>query len=413
MFFPFTVVITGQSLIHHDIRQSCDPGFATIVDTLKQANVAFTNFENTVLGSHGGWPMKSSYFGCSDPCVLDALKEIGFNALALANNHAFDLGPPGILSTIEEVRARKFLYAGIGLDRDHAALAGVKTLGGRQVALVAMDAGPGPVTMYADNARLGRPPRPGVNGLEVSRLFEADQAAFDMLETIQATFQSTRLERANYAQPHDPLVIDEDNEIDFYGTVFRRADANHRRILVNPESASMQLATITTAAKRGCFVIAYLHHHHWEPRWQEVPEWVRAFAHECIDAGARTFVCHGVPVLQPIELYKGAPIFFGLGNFIFHTNEGETEWSPPEVWKSVVTTCVFDQAGLLQSIDILPIVLRAEERLTDDDSHHWRVPRPAKGEAGKQIIDDLANRSAPFGTVVERRGVIGKIYMKN
>jgi poly-gamma-glutamate capsule biosynthesis protein CapA/YwtB (metallophosphatase superfamily) len=407
---PFTVVMTGQSLICHDISNSAELGFAHVVKILKQADVAFTNFENTVLGRHGGWPMKGSYFGCCDPCVLDTLKSIGFNTLTLANNHAFDLGPPGILSTLEEVGARDFLHAGIGIDMDHAARAGVKTLGAREVALVAMDAGPGPGTMYADNARLGRPSRPGVNRLDVSRMFEADQAAFDMLETIQATFQSTKLERANYAQPHDPLVVDEDNEIDFYGTIFRRADANHRRILVNPESASIQLATITTAAKRGFFVIAYLHHHHWEPSWQEVPDWVRTFAHDCIHAGARAFVSHGAPVLQPIELYKGAPIFFGLGNFIFHTDEGETEWSPPEVWKSVVATCVFDDAGLLQSIDILPIVLGADERSTGADFHQRRIPTPASGDIGKQIIDDLADRSALFGTIIERSGVVGKIY---
>ncbi|MDX3929462.1 MAG: CapA family protein [Shinella sp.] len=43
-------------------------------------------------GRHGGWPMKGSYFGCSALAVLDALKDIGFNALALSNNHAFDVG---------------------------------------------------------------------------------------------------------------------------------------------------------------------------------------------------------------------------------------------------------------------------------------------------------------------------------
>ncbi|GES43203.1 capsule synthesis protein CapA [Rhizobium dioscoreae] len=405
----FIIAMTGQSLIHHEIRNSGDQGFARIVDTLKQADVAFTNFEGTILGRHGGAPMKGSYFGCSDPSVLDALKQVGFNALALANNHAFDLGPPGILSTLEEVGTRDFLHAGIGLDLDHAIVPGIKSLGGRDVALVAMDAGPGPETMYADNARFRRPSRPGVNRLDVTRIFEANQATFDMLETIQTTFQSSKLERANYAQPDDPAIVDEESEIDFYGTIFRRSDTNRRKVVIDPDSALNQLAAIARAAMHGQFVIAYLHHHHWEPNWQEVPDWVQAFAHACIDAGARAFVSHGTPALQPIEIYKEAPIFFGLGNFFFHTEKGETEWSPPEVWKSVVATCAFDPAGLLQSIDILPIVIGGEERLKDNHFHERYVPTPASGKMAAQIIDDLAKRSAPFGTIIKRHGVVGRI----
>ncbi len=407
---PFTLAITGQSLIHHDIRACVDPGFLQIVEILKKADVAFTNFEGTILGRHGGSPMKGSYFGYSDPQVLDALKQAGFNALALANNHAFDLGPPGILSTLEEVRARGFLHAGIGLDRDHAVAPGVAAIRSRLIGLVAMDAGPGPRTMYADNARYRRPSRPGVNQLEVTRIFEADRAAFDMLATIQTTFQSSKLERANYAQPDDPPVLDEDAEIDFYGNIFRRADVNRRVIAVDPDSASIHLEAIARARSREQFVIAYLHHHHWEPNWRDVPDWVRAFAHACIDAGANVFVSHGTPVLQPIEIYKRAPIFFGLGNFIFHTEKGETEWSSPDVWKSVVATCAFDPAGPLQ-IDLLPVALGGEERIEGLDFHERQVPMVASGKIAQQIIDDLAERSAIFGTTIERHGPTGRIQV--
>ncbi len=404
----FTVAVTGQSLIHHDIRTCADPGFLQVVETLKAADVAFTNFEGTILGRHGGSPMKGSYFGYSDPHVLDALKQAGFNALALANNHAFDLGPPGILSTLEEVSGRGFLHAGIGLDRDHAVSPGRAAFGDRVIALVAMDAGPGPRTMYAENAGYRRPSRPGVNRLEVTRIFEADQAAFDMLQTIQTTFQSSKLERANYAQPEDPPTLDDDKEIDFYGTIFRRSNTNRRVVAIDPDSASSQLAAIARASSHGQFVIAYLHHHHWEPNWRDVPAWVRAFAHACIDAGANAFVSHGTPVLQPIEIYKRAPIFFGLGNFIFHTEKGETEWSSPDVWKSVVATCAFDPAGSLQ-IDLLPVVLGGEERIEGVDFHERYAPMAAHGKTGEQIIDDLAERSAVFGTRIEREGAIGRI----
>ncbi|MER9210434.1 CapA family protein, partial [Mesorhizobium sp. M0771] len=110
----FCAVVTGQSLIKHDIRDVKNERFIAVTDFLRQGDVVFTNFESTILGKHGGWPTKGKYFGYSRAEVLDALQAIGFNALALANNHAFDLGAGGILSTLEEVEARGLLHAGIG-----------------------------------------------------------------------------------------------------------------------------------------------------------------------------------------------------------------------------------------------------------------------------------------------------------
>lgn len=400
MPLPYTVVMTGQSLIHHDIRGESEPGLAPVLEALKAADTAFTNFEGCIYGAHGGWPLKGSYFGCSEPVVLDALQDIGFNALALSNNHAFDLGPSGILSTLQEVRARGFLHAGIGSDKTEALQPGVARLGGRDVALVAMDAGPGPDTMYADNARDGRPSRPGVNRLEVRRVFEVGSRQFRTLQDIQHIFRSSALERANYAQPHDPPLAAA-GEIDFWGTTFREGSAPCRHIVVDEASASTQLAAITAAAASGAFVIAYLHHHHWEPDWQNVPQWVTRFARRCVDAGACAFVAHGAPVLQPIEIYKGAPLFYGLGNFFFHLREGQSEWSPPEVWKSVVATCSFDGDGRLCSIELLPLVLGGEKRLNDNNCHERRLPIAAQGGLGRSIIEDLRSRSLAYGTTIE------------
>lgn len=40
------------------------------------------------------------------------------------------------------------------------------------------------------------------------------------------------------------------------------------------------------------------------------------FAHRCIDAGAHAVVGTGPHMLRPIEIYKGCPIFYSLGDFI-------------------------------------------------------------------------------------------------
>ncbi|NEJ03487.1 CapA family protein [Rhizobium ruizarguesonis] len=411
MSAPFSIAVTGQSLIRHDLRAATDPRLFEIAQILKASDIAFTNLETTIHGRHGGWPLKGAYFGAAAPEVLAALKELGFNSLALANNHAFDLGPPGILSTLEEIAAQKFLHAGIGVDRHHAAKPQKKIFGTRSVALIAMDAGPGPSFMYAEDASEGRMARPGVNRLNVSRVFELEVDTFNMLRSIQERFLSSALERANYAQPEDPPNLNGQDEIDFYGTVFRRSNDTVRRIVVDRHSASAQLSAIAEEAGRDAFVIVYLHHHHWEPSWQQVPSWVREFAHDCVNAGAGLFVSHGAPVLQAIEIYRNTPIFYGLGNFLFHTEKEEREWSPPEVWKSVIATCNFGSGGRLENIDLRPIVIGGAEALSNSAGDRLPFPVLADGSMAADILEDLADRSAGFNTVLSLENGIGRIAL--
>jgi poly-gamma-glutamate capsule biosynthesis protein CapA/YwtB (metallophosphatase superfamily) len=51
------------------------------------------------------------------PDTLEGLREMGFNLLALANTHAWDLGGFGLGSTIEESRRAGFVVARTGHNR--------------------------------------------------------------------------------------------------------------------------------------------------------------------------------------------------------------------------------------------------------------------------------------------------------
>ncbi|RWD54333.1 MAG: CapA family protein [Mesorhizobium sp.] len=411
MKHPFCAVVTGQSLITHDIRHVQAEQFSDVERFLQQGDVVFTNFESTILGQHGGWPTKGKYFGYSRPEVLDALQDIGFNALALANNHAFDLGPGGIRSTLEEVEARGFLHAGIGIDETDAAKPGRRQLSYRQVSLLAVDAGPGPANMYAENRTASRPARPGVNRLTTVRKIGVPDRHFRRLARLGSHLQSSHLELTNYAQPEDPPALKNGSEINFYGTVFMQAADFGRLIEIDPQSASVHLSAIRQAASQGDFVIAYLHHHHWEPGWQDVPRWVQAFAHACVDAGADLFVSHGAPVLQAVEVYKGSPIFYGLGNFLFHVHPDEGEWDPPEVWQSIVAACRYDANRNLQSIDLLPVVIGEVSERAGSETGGKLVPIPAAGHVARDILEGFASRSRGFGTGIEITGYSGSIIM--
>ncbi|WP_337268402.1 CapA family protein [Oryzifoliimicrobium ureilyticus] len=397
----FTLAVTGQSLIKYDIRAISAPAFQDVQAILQNADLSFTNFEGTILGSHGGWPLKGSFFGCSEPVVLDALRATGFGALSLSNNHAFDLGPSGVLSTLTEVDKRGFLHAGLGRDQSEASRAGTGTIAGRRIAIVAMDGGPGPDFMYAANAGTGRPPRPGVNRLRLSQVIEVDDTAFGQLRSIRESVGYTAIDLTNDSQPDDPPLVDPHEEIGIARAIFKRSGSFGRSVKVDEADFARNLAAIASAAADGCLVIAYLHHHHWASDWYQVPEWVGSVAKCCIDAGAAMFVSHGAPVLQPVEIYRRRPIFYSLGNFIFHVSSETSTWQAPEVWESVVGLCSYGQDNDLKDVRFYPVVIGGEDGLKDRLLESRMVPHLASESHATRILQRFKEQSADLGAHIE------------
>ncbi|EJN05967.1 CapA family protein [Phyllobacterium sp. YR531] len=403
----FTLAVTGQSLIKHDIRNIRTPAFEALQALVHQADLSFTNFEGTILGSHGGWPLKGSFFGCSEPVVLDALQAIGFGGLSLSNNHAFDLGPSGVLSTLEEVEKRGFLHAGLGRNQSEASQASIATMGGRRVAIVAMDGGPGPDFMYAANATSSRPERPGVNRLGLSQVIELDEAAFDQIRSVREKVGYTAIDLTNDSQPDDPPSVDPHQEIGIARAIFKRSKRFGRSVKIDEEDIARNLGAIAAAAKDGCLVIAYLHHHHWSSNWYQVPEWVSGVARQFIDAGAAMFVSHGAPVLQPVEIYRRRPIFYSLGNFIFHVRSETSAWHAPEVWESVVGLCSYGQDNTLIDIRFYPVVIGGEDGLNNHSLERRLVPHLATGGNATRILQRFRDQSANLGAHIGLEDGIG------
>ena len=89
------------------------PQFKEILPLLSGADLLIGNLE-TVLGGartdadYTGYPL----FNTPDS-LLDALKDAGFNVLLLANNHANDKKPQGLLRTLKEIEKRGLLWVGL------------------------------------------------------------------------------------------------------------------------------------------------------------------------------------------------------------------------------------------------------------------------------------------------------------
>jgi Bacterial capsule synthesis protein PGA_cap len=59
---------------------------------------------------------------------------------------------------------------------------------------------------------------------------------------------------------------------------------------------------------------------------QEVLRYMTDIAHRAIDAGADLVIGHGPHYSLPIEVYKGVPIFYGLGSFSGHGGRQHGDW---------------------------------------------------------------------------------------
>lgn len=164
------------------------------------------------------------------------------------------------------------------------------------------------------------------------------------------------------------------------------------------------ILSIRKAADSADLVIAYQHFqslgtHEWQRRW----------AKAAIDAGAGIYVSHGEPVLSGIELYNGGLIFYGLGNFIFHTRS-EIGHYPPGVWESVLVVLSTDGAKVRQ-VELVPIVI--DEGSAGPEFLQKRgFPRRAYGDEATAILEALTSASREYGTEIDIVGDTARVNLE-
>jgi poly-gamma-glutamate synthesis protein (capsule biosynthesis protein) len=134
------------------------------------------------------------------------------------------------------------------------------------------------------------------------------------------------------------------------------------------------------------------------------PEWQRGWAHAAIDAGGTLYVSHGEPTLAGVERYRGRPVLYDLGNFIFQTKTPAGRY-PSDVWESVVAELTLGR-DTVPELRFTPIVLR--EGVAGDHFLETRgFPELADPARAKVILARLAALSAKLGTVVVVKEGVG------
>jgi poly-gamma-glutamate capsule biosynthesis protein CapA/YwtB (metallophosphatase superfamily) len=387
----------GQSLIQRPI-QSEDPHWIRIKNFISKKDVAFTNLECAILGSREHWPIKENSHG-SAPNVLDSLRDIGFNMLSLSNNHAWDFGASGLLNTIDEVKSRGFAYAGTGAHLEDAEKAAYHLTHSGKVGMVAMAGGALQEESFAISST--KPvPRPGVNPLRAEMFLGLPTNELERFKNFQTL-----------VAPHELPIQNPKNPGEFQLSKIALKPSSSVEVgrAINAEDRTRNLAQIRACAEQSKLVLVYFHNHYWGKTLESIESWIVDFAHECIDAGAHAFISHGVPVLQGIDMYRGRPIFYSLGNFIFHSRKAR--WADEKCWRSVVVEGEFSE-GKWQKLNLNPIEIGPAERLEPPDkTAYTSYPLSASKEAGEEILARVAKLSEPFGTRIIARNGVGEIQL--
>lgn len=296
------------------------------------------------------------------PEALTAVSAAGFAVATTAGNHAFDLGTEGVLDTVAHARAAGLVVTGTGANLTEARVPAVVERGGRRIAVLSFNC-VGPKESWATSGKAGC--------AYVKVLTHYD------------------LEFANPGGP--PTVY----------------------TFAAPESLAQMQADIADAAASADVVCVSLHKGIGHTP-AVIAAYERQVAHAAVDAGAHAVFGHHAHIMRGIEVYRGRPVFHGLGNFVTVTraltpsgkNSAEVEawgrrrkemfgFTPdpamptyafhPESRNSAIAVCRFAADG--------SVVAGFKPVWIDDDARPVPLGRDARGEQVAAYVEDITRRA--------------------
>jgi poly-gamma-glutamate synthesis protein (capsule biosynthesis protein) len=424
----FTFALTGDSIITRKLSVYNEPAFTRIIELIRSADAAFTNLEMLF---HDYEPYASAASGGTymraEPALVKEIVWAGFDLVSRANNHTGDYGVLGMDLTTKYVAEAGLVQAGVGHSLQEAREAKFLETAKGRVALISV------ASTFPDSSRAGRtrgdmPARPGLNPLRFNTITTVTPQRLAELRQIQAEINGRPVGPAPAGAAAD--------SINFFG----------RRIVAGPtpgirtEPLKEDLDDIARVVKNASGLAEYTIvtiHAHEGGRERTVPaDFLVTFARAMVDAGADMFVGHGPHVLRGVEIYKGKPILYSLGDFIFQnetllrlpsenyeglnldTTAGVNDFNDARynfdksgfpsdrmIWEAVVAVPKF-RGEQLTELALHPITLGFGK----SRSVRGR-PLFAEGELGQKILGDVTKFSADMGTKITARNGIGYVEL--
>ena len=425
------VTAAGDGMIFRRLPGEYE-GFAQVRDFIRRGDLRFLNLETTVHRheTFGAAVSGGSWF-CAPPEILEDVRAFGFNALSTANNHAMDYSHAGLLKTLEYIRQAGFACAGTGASLSEAAApAYVDTPSGR-FAVIGACSSFHPDALAGNPAR-GLPPRPGLNCIRYDTVFRLPKAQMEQLRGIAEATMINVADDASRAQGYSPALPE--GRMALGPLQFEQAEEAGKMTCVNETDMRRVEAAIREARFMADCVLVAMHSHEIPGLSKEEPDqFYVEFAHRCIDAGAHGVIGTGPHLLRPIEIYKGRPIFYSLGDFIIQLET--IQHAPADMFEKqgmtpadgldrmfddrsaggkrglYYTKVMFESVvpwfeledGQLTRLELMPVELNFDAPRSVGG---WPRPMPNGG-----ILERLAEMCARYGTKLDIRDGLGVVEL--
>lgn len=203
--------------------------------------------------------------GCpaNDPAELKVLGDCGFEIMTLAANHIFDRGPEGVEDTLNALHALGIRTTGAGMNLAEAEAPAIVERDGVRVGVLSFNC-VGPNTSWAQPERAGCAYMNAMVHYEAGRSVGGAPKSYSFVA--HASIEALNAAVAALRPQVDVVIV-----------------AFHKGIVHTPAV---------------------------------VLDYEKQVARAAVDAGADAVISHHAHILRGIEVYKRAPIFHGLGNFV-------------------------------------------------------------------------------------------------
>lgn len=415
----------GDMIIQRRIQNDF-VGYEELTPFITQGDARFFNLETTL--NYEGECCSSQLSGGTyirtNPEVLEDIKKFGFNMTSFNNNHAMDFSMGGFLKTAEYVKKSGLVHSGTGMNLGEASAPKYLETNAGRVALIAVNTNFSP-DMLAGEQSPRVAGRPGINGIRINKHIELPK---EDLEVIKRIAKDTNINASNEIIRKEGYLAElPENEAEFGEMRFLEGEKSRYVMSINKMDMARVERAIYEAQLQADYILVSIHSHQLSGDKKETPsEFLKEFAHRCIDLGANAIIGHGPHLLRPIEVYKDSPIFYSLGDFILQLYD--IELAPEEFFAkfglSAATSTVHDllktrsrnfTVGLMTDKrmfqTVIPFWEMKDKKLVSlklmpveaaMEGNHSEIGLPRRSD-GYEICEYLNKMSEPYGVKITRQ----------
>jgi poly-gamma-glutamate capsule biosynthesis protein CapA/YwtB (metallophosphatase superfamily) len=341
-----------------NVQKRDDPASALIHvrETLNRADLVYANLEGLPVKSKGpdkDIPGKSGWQHPGPESVL-ALKAANIEAVGVANNVAY--GPENIMKTLSVLDANGIAHAGGGRNIDEAHQPAIVERKGLRVGFLQYTA-----KWYEEEKQIATADASGV-----ARVLSRDGLTIEPSD-LGRLFDDIRRLRSRV----DIVIV-----------------SAHTRDGQNRSRQPVQTAVAKLAPPPSQDLFSRLPV---DRRLNQLEPYQRELAHAAIDAGADVVFGHGCHMLQAVEVYKGKPILYCLGNFA-------SDWIRVRNYRDGMVARIVMEGKEVERVSLVPVT-------RDEEDNNVLMLDPSAGE-GAKLLRQLKDLSPGVALKVDSREVV-------